>query len=59
MSVMKAAFDSPDLLAEQVDRLRQALRQRNPAALARLTGSHYQETELGYGVFRLPFWGKE
>ncbi len=59
MSVMKAAIDSPDLLAEEVDRLREALRRRNPVILAGLTGAHYAETEPSQGLFRLPLWGRE
>ncbi|HID53450.1 MAG TPA: DUF3786 domain-containing protein [Anaerolineae bacterium] len=59
MSVMKAALDSPDLLAEEVDRLRTALRLRNPVILAGLTGAHYEEMEPGKGLFRLPFWERE
>ncbi|HFQ93020.1 MAG TPA: DUF3786 domain-containing protein [Anaerolineae bacterium] len=59
MSVMKAVWDSPDLLAEEVDRLREALRLRNPIILAGLTGTQYEEAEPGQGLFRLPFWGRE
>jgi hypothetical protein len=59
MSVMKAAFNSPDVLAEHVGKMRAALRQRNPAELAELTGADYEETEPGKGLFRLPFWEKE
>ncbi len=59
MSVMKAAIDSPDLLAEEVDRLREALRLRDPVILAGLTEAHFEETEPGNGLFRLPFWGRQ
>lgn len=59
MSVMKAVWDKPDLLANEVDSLRQALRRRNPFILAELTGATYEETEEGKGMFYLPFWGQK
>jgi hypothetical protein len=56
---MKATHQSPDLLAAHVDKLRNALRRRNPTILAGLTGAHYQETEADKGVFRLSLWSQE
>ncbi|MCP4418104.1 MAG: DUF3786 domain-containing protein [Chloroflexi bacterium] len=58
MSVMKAVHESPDLLAEHVDKLRDEIRQRNPLTLAALTGASYEETESGQGLFRMPLWGE-
>jgi len=47
------------LLAEKADRLRTALRDRDPKLVAARSGTFYLTVDPGCGEFRIPFWNVE